>query len=42
LIGYSHDFTLSDLKDYNKGTHEIVLGYDFQFEKKKVITPRYF
>jgi len=42
LIGYAHDFTLSDLKNYNNGTHEIILGYDFAFEKKRVITPRYF
>jgi type IX secretion system PorP/SprF family membrane protein len=42
LIGYAHDITLSDLNDYNKGTHEVILGYDFAYERKKVITPRYF
>ncbi|MBK7966547.1 MAG: type IX secretion system membrane protein PorP/SprF [Bacteroidetes bacterium] len=41
-IGYSYDYTLTDLNQYNSGTHEITLGYDFSFDKKKVVTPRYF
>jgi len=28
-IGYSYDFTLSDLGDYTSGSHEIMIGYDF-------------
>lgn len=42
MIGYSYDYTLTKLGSYNSGSHEIILGYDFGFEKKKVITPRYF
>lgn len=42
MIGYSYDYLLSKLGNYNRGSHEIILGYDFAFEKKKVITPRYF
>ena len=42
LIGFSYDYTLSKLGDYNKGSYEMVVGYDFVMEKKKVITPRYF
>lgn len=42
MIGYSYDYTLSKLANYSRGSHEIILGYDFAFEKKKVITPRYF
>lgn len=42
MIGYSYDYTLTKLGNYNNGSHEIILGYDFGFEKKKVITPRYF
>ena len=42
LVGFSYDYTLTKLGDYNKGSYEVVLGYDFTFEKKKVITPRYF
>jgi len=42
MIGYSYDYTLTKLANFNRGSHEIILGYDFAFEKKKVITPRYF
>ena len=42
MIGYSYDYLLTKLGNYNRGSHEIILGYDFAFEKKKVITPRYF
>lgn len=41
-LGYSYDYTLTDLNQYNSGTHEITLGYDFSFNKNKVVTPRYF
>ena len=42
MIGYAYDYTLTKLSNYNRGSHEIILGYDVGFEKKKVITPRYF
>lgn len=42
LIGFAYDYTLTQLGDYNKGTYEVIVGYDFNFEKKRVITPRYF
>jgi len=42
MIGYSYDYLLTKLGNYNRGSHEVILGYDFGFEKKKVITPRYF
>lgn len=41
-FGYSYDYTTTELNNYSNGTHEINLGYDFSFNKKKVITPRYF
>ncbi len=28
LIGYSHDFTTSDIRNYSTGTHEVMLGLD--------------
>lgn len=37
LFGYSFDFTLSDLKNYNSGTHEVMLGLRFASSKKKKI-----
>ncbi|MEP0984746.1 type IX secretion system membrane protein PorP/SprF [Ekhidna sp.] len=41
-IGYAHDFTTSDLRKVNRGTHEIMVNYVFAFKNKKTITPRYF
>ena len=41
-LGYAHDFTMTDIKDYSDGTHEITLGYDFGFDILKMKTPRYF
>jgi type IX secretion system PorP/SprF family membrane protein len=41
-IGYSYDYTITDLQQFNSGTHEVTLGYDFSFDKSKIITPRYF
>jgi type IX secretion system PorP/SprF family membrane protein len=41
-LGYSYDLSTSELKDFNAGSHEIMLGYDFSFDKNKIISPRYF
>ena len=41
-IGYSFDFTLSDIQKYSAGSHEFMLGYDFGYKLQKVKTPRYF
>lgn len=41
-VGYAYDMTESELRKYNQGTHEIMIAYDFQFNKKKIMTPRYF
>jgi type IX secretion system PorP/SprF family membrane protein len=41
-VGYSYDYTTSNLSKYTNGTHEIILRYEFGFGKTKVITPRYF
>ncbi len=41
-FGYSYDYTLSKLQQFNSGSHEITLGYDFSFDKRKVISTRYF
>ena len=32
-IGYAYDFTITDLKNYNTGTHEIMLGFIFAKSK---------
>lgn len=41
-VGYSYDYTLSDLAKYSKGTHEICFGYDFSLKAKKIVSPRIF
>ena len=30
-FGYSYDYTLGELGNYNSGSHEIMIGYDFGF-----------
>ncbi len=39
-IGYAYDYTLSNLGDYNSGSHEIMLLFDFHTKKYK--SPRFF
>lgn len=41
-FGYSYDYALTDLSQYTGGTHEFTIGYDFSFDKAKIVTPRYF
>lgn len=41
-IGYAYDFTTNQLKDYNSGTHEIMVSFDFFTGKNKIRSPRYF
>lgn len=41
-LGYSYDFTTTDVKNYSNGSHEIMLGYDFGYDIMKIKTPRYF
>lgn len=40
--GYAYDFTLSPLRDYSGGSHEIMIGYDFRGRVKGIRSPRYF
>jgi len=41
-VGYSFDHTLSELQQFNTGTHEISLTYDFIYRDNKIKSPRYF
>ncbi|WP_143310581.1 PorP/SprF family type IX secretion system membrane protein [Chitinophaga vietnamensis] len=41
-LGYSYDFSNKSLAAYNRGSHEIMLRYEFGFEKGKILSPRYF
>lgn len=43
VIGYSYDYTLSELSHDTNGSHEILISYDFAgFSNDKVKSPRYF
>lgn len=41
-IGYSYDFTLSNIRRYSSGTHEIMIGYDFGKNLSNKKTVRFF
>lgn len=41
-IGYSYDIWLNELKAYNKGSHEIRIGFDIDQNNRRMLTPRYF
>jgi type IX secretion system PorP/SprF family membrane protein len=40
-VGYSYDYILSNLSDFSTGSHEIMLGYSFGYQKKKFVNVRY-
>ena len=45
MIGYSYDYTLSDLSSFSNGSHEIMLGYQIKLlppARDKVVDPRYY
>ena len=41
-FGYAYDYSTTKLRNFNSGSHEIMLRYEFGFEKNKVVSPRYF
>ncbi len=40
-VGYAYDLTVSPLRQYTSGSHEVMLGFDFNFQRGKVVSPRY-
>jgi type IX secretion system PorP/SprF family membrane protein len=45
MVGYSYDYTLSELATYSSGTHEIMLGYQIKLlppSRDKITDPRYY
>ena len=40
-IGYTYDYSLGYLSNYQNGSHEIAIIYDFRF-RVKAVSPRYF
>ncbi|MBT8194932.1 MAG: type IX secretion system membrane protein PorP/SprF [Bacteroidia bacterium] len=41
-IGYSYDATLTDIRNFSSGSHEIMIGLDFGRDVLKIADPRYF
>jgi type IX secretion system PorP/SprF family membrane protein len=43
-IGYAYDYMYNGLSNYQRGTHEISIGYSFNSRKARmrVLSPRYF
>lgn len=39
-LGYTYDLTVSPLRGYTGGTHEVALSFDFIFKRNNVISPR--
>lgn len=42
LIGYSYDYTTTELQKYNSGTHEIFLRFELRSKEKQIKSPRFF
>lgn len=41
-IGYAYDYTLSDIRKYSDGSHEVMLGFDLIKGFPGDVSPRYF
>lgn len=41
-IGYSYDTFLNELSIQNRGSHEVLIGFDIPVFKRRMLTPRYF
>ena len=41
-FGVAYDYPTTELSNVTNGSFEIMLGYEFNFDEKKVVTPRYF
>ena len=41
LVSYSYDFALTEFNNQQSGTHEIILGYRFNFGQDKCRCPKY-
>ena len=41
-LGYAYDYTLTNLGDFNNGTHEVFLLYDVDLSRRDLKSPRFF
>jgi type IX secretion system PorP/SprF family membrane protein len=40
-VGYAYDLTVSPISHFTTGSHEIMVGYDFDYRRSKIVNPRY-
>ncbi|MBP6183394.1 MAG: type IX secretion system membrane protein PorP/SprF [Saprospiraceae bacterium] len=41
-IGAAYDYPLTQLRTVTAGAFEVMIGYEFNYKSKKIVTPRYF
>lgn len=41
-VGYAYDMSTNELSSYHSGSHELMISYDFNFNRTKIYNPRYF
>lgn len=41
-VGYAYEYSISDLRPYTSGSHEILLIYEFRFTNTRYKSPRFF
>jgi len=41
-VGFAYDYLLSRVSSVSSGSIEAMIGYEFNYEKSKIVTPRYF
>lgn len=41
-IGYAYDRSITTLRNFNSGSHEFMLRYEFSFDRDRMLSPRYF
>ncbi|MDT0558502.1 type IX secretion system membrane protein PorP/SprF [Ichthyenterobacterium sp. W332] len=42
LLGYSYDYTTTELQNFNTGTHEIMLRFELKSKERQLKSPRFF
>ena len=41
-FGAAYDYPLTELSNVTSGAFEVMVGYEFDFKERKIVTPRYF
>jgi len=41
-IGLAYDYSLTEIQKVSNGSFEVMVGYEFDYKTKRIVTPRYF